>query len=55
MKTRGLTRDQAVQELKEINGELPPMTDAELAIYNSQGQKKDENDDEEAPDGAVDE
>ena len=55
MKTRGLTRDQAVQELKEINGELPLMTDAEFAIYNSQGQKKDENDNEEAPDEAVDE
>ena len=31
------------------------MTDAEMALYNSQSQKKDEDDDKEAPDEAVDE
>ena len=33
-KTLNITDDEAAQELAEINGELPPENDAELALYS---------------------
>ncbi|HEM3234794.1 TPA: phage portal protein [Streptococcus suis 14636] len=33
-KTLGITEDEAAKELAEINGELPPESDAELALYS---------------------
>ena len=33
-KTLNITEDEAAKELAEINGELPPENDAELALYN---------------------
>lgn len=45
-KTLGITEDEAAKELAEINGELPPESDAELALYgkgqqNTVGNSKD--------------
>nr|DAX81181.1 MAG TPA: portal protein [Caudoviricetes sp.] len=34
-KTLNITEDEAAKELAEINGELPPENDAELALYNN--------------------
>ena len=34
-KTLNITEDEAEKELAEINGELPPENDAELALYNN--------------------
>ncbi|HEM3542726.1 phage portal protein [Streptococcus suis] len=50
-KTLGITEEEAEKELAEINGELPPESDAELALYgkgqkNTVGNSKDTVDDE---------
>lgn len=42
-KTLNITEDEAAQELAEINGELPPENDAELALYGRGKQQDDEN------------
>ena len=42
-KTLNITEEEAKQYLAEINGELPPENDAELAIY---GKNKIEEDDD---------
>ena len=36
-KTLNITEDEAAKELAEINGELPPENDAELALYHKRG------------------
>lgn len=44
-KTLNLSDVEAEKELKAINSELPPMNDAELAIYGMHNQNKEEEDD----------
>ena len=41
-KTQNLTDAEAEKELAEINGALPPETDADLAIYHSKQEQKDD-------------
>ena len=41
-KVLNITNEEAEKELAEINGELPPESDAELAIYHSKQEQKEE-------------
>ena len=46
MKTLNISELEAEKELNTINSELPPMNDAELAIYGMHDQNEEEEDDE---------
>ncbi|XCY71091.1 hypothetical protein ABG808_07475 [Streptococcus iniae] len=37
---QNITDEEAEKELAEINGELPPENDAELALYGQQNKQK---------------